>query len=706
MKKNIYTLIGLLCSLGSFGQVSEFTSEITPSFNNSTIKLEPRLFGGDYSNTKDYLDVLAISSDCTVYDPDTKLFAPMKGNISSVFLFQDGNLGATKQDSFATVFASLDKNQKDLVLGDGGGVIFFKIQRTAAGPWKVVNMAPINQKPIYYKNISFKSPSVSGTIGNKSICYVGTVGNSTQRILVTEDVSTIISNKDLVAGFSDTSDFTFPTADRYPNQLRSPIPVDQKPIRKYQSMGWPVEVDAVSGQVISKFHRLGRGVRALTSSVDSYYFVYGENPSVLMRYSGVGNLSDIQRQDYPPGGDPSVGGGDGSIYLYAYKQNEDGSGDFSIPVATRIDTILIANPDPANPNQIKQAVYTQDFDSLLIAKDIALRGGATMFANIGDIAVSTDEYGQPILLITEKGVDNSGDAYSNPAKKYNGVLAKHLVNLDASDGTADGKFSDPFGRVLVINNLSVLGVGTGGMITSLIEGGASKAGGYFLSNPDKLELILEDPVNSTNVLAIHENIPNADKGRNPTFVDATKQINEAYYATFSGNGQGTFPFDYSDPSNPVVASITLSNDLKLYQSGSYGSLLSTSRGYENSIGGTFITNSKLVNSYTFDTHVSVLNGYNGTDKSMILAVRNGKGIVTGFLADEFFNESKALSVWPNPSKGKLTTNVVSDYTLSDLSGKSLRSFYNTNEMDVSDLEKGIYVLKMTSSSSVTKVVIE
>jgi hypothetical protein len=692
MKKILYSVLGLVAYVSGFSQNIEFSDEIKPSFDNSTVKLDPRLFSGDYTSTSDNLDVLAISADCTVFDANTKLFAPIKGNISDVFVIQDGTIGASKQDSVATVFATLDKNQKDAVTGDGGGVVFFKIQRTKAGPWKVV---PSGKAPsgrlVYFSNSNFNT--VGGTVGNKDFIYVGTAGNTTQRILVLEDASNIHSNKDLI-GFSDTSNFVYPTAFTQETQSRSPIPKGTV-VPKYQSLGWPVEIDALSGQVISKFHRLGRGVTAITNGDGNFYFTYGGNPSILVRYSPYGVINSFKKQDLPDGADPAIGG-DGSIYLYAYKQNPDGTGGFSIPLASKIDSVSYLNP--GDGSTVMVAKFTQSFDSLLIAKELALRAGATMFSNIGDLATSVDEYGYSILLISERGVDSSGNAYSDPSVKYNGKLALHLSKLDSADSNVDGKFNDPYGRVLVLNNLD-----QGGKITTLIEGGVTKNGGYFFSNPDKMELIqLNSYDANTNLFTIKESIPATDKGRNPNVVDFSKRVNEAYFATVSGQN-GIFPLD---DSGLLVKSLSFSDDFKLFESGSNGSELSSCRGYVSPGGGIFLTNSLIGGGSTYDTYLTVVNGYNGTDKSMILAVRNINTFTVGLFENAFLGNQKRLAAWPNPSKGHLTTSVVSDYSITDLSGQSLKSFSQTNELDISELEKGMYILKMTSTGSTTKIVLE
>ncbi len=699
--KKIFVLISYaLLSIGARAQ-APFAHEIAPSFTNPAIRLDCRQFASnspDYSNPNDFVDVLAISGDCTVYDPVKQTFAPMKGNISAVYLLQDGTTGAAG-DSLATVYATIDKNQKDGVLGDGGGLITFTIQRSGdTGEWQVISTDAIGDRLVYFTNVDFST--IGGTVSNQDFTFTGRVNNTTQRFLITENVENIHSNDDLT-GFSDLSDYTFPTSLTQANpqlKTRTVIPAGTT-LKKYQSLGWPVQIDGVSGQAKGKFYRLGRGVTAITTDGVGLFFVYGGNPSVLMSYGapGLGSTKDLNVTAAP---DPNLPDDDGSIYLYAYKQNEDGSGGFSIPICFSVDSVV--DPDAEIPGT-KKATYAQIFDSLLVAKDVALRAGATMFANIGDLEYTFDDNGNGILLLTEKGIDDSGDAYSNAAKKYNGELAAHLKAMDANDGTTDNQFKDPFGRILALSTtLPAVSVVT------LTEGGQSKDGGYFFSNPDKLELESTNSDIFNLLIRVNENIPATTLGRNPSGTAFENRVNEAYYIDVVNDFEIVpgLPSTTDNNGNPVVTPIPFSS-YSLYESGSNGSML-TSSGKEN----LFTANRKRIHGQDFDSYLTVVNGYNGTDKSYVLAVRNIYSSSTECLPDVplgFFGDPErdqpVFKAWPNPTNGLLYVSESSNYTISDVAGAPLKSFSQTTVLDLTGLDKGVYFVK-NAAGAVRKVILD
>ena len=78
------------------------------------------------------------------------------------------------------------------------------------------------------------------------------------------------------------------------------------------------------------------------------------------------------------------------------------------------------------------------------------------------------------------------------------------------------------------------------------------------------------------------------------------------------------------------------------------------------------------------------------------------GLVTG--VDEV-NENNSLAVFPNPSNGKFTiaegnskTNLISVF---DMYGKQIKTFRNTNVIDLTNYESGIYMLKVTKNNGET-----
>lgn len=72
-----------------------------------------------------------------------------------------------------------------------------------------------------------------------------------------------------------------------------------------------------------------------------------------------------------------------------------------------------------------------------------------------------------------------------------------------------------------------------------------------------------------------------------------------------------------------------------------------------------------------------------------------------------FNEFGNISfvVYPNPTSGNLYLSKPADFSIYDLSGKKLGTFFNQKFVDLSDLESGIYLL-VTSENEVTKITVQ
>jgi hypothetical protein len=676
-----------------------FTSEIKPSYNNNTPKLDCKIFAGEYTSSIDFVDVLAISSDCTVYDAVTNKFAPMKGNIGAILSRKDPKLTGAKQDSTAMLFATIDKIQASTTLGDGGGVVMFKAKRQKQGHWKLDTLGRVGTKGIYFKNVDYRA--VGGTVNNQDFCplaLASTKENTPARFLVTENVSSIRSNKDL-AGFTDTSNFVYPASVTQATQDFSVIPAG-KTVKRFQTMGWATQVGA-NGAVIAKMHRLGRGVTAVANNAT--ILVYGGDHSVIATYESPSGIDQLDIVDYPLMEKKTDGLGNEVFYdknpnLKALKLKEDGTIEW-VPFAFEIlDSVL-----NTETNQ-KEPLFKPSFDSLLIAKEVAIRAGATVFNNIGDIAVVQDESGEQFLVVTEKG-----QAAPVDLSKYKNQLAVHLKALDATDGTQDGKLNDPFGRILSISLNPTY------KSSVLLQGGAAKTVGgsdYFFSNPDKLELATVVDNNSFGynyMLTVKENIPATTMGRNPNGTQFVNRVNEAYFVEYTGlfSPYG-LPFDWAENSLKAIPF----EDFKLYMSGSNGAMLSSGGGSLSPTEGTFFANASATSGYEFDTYFTVVNGFTGTDKSYVLAVRNiypnpvaecVKSVITSF--GEKNQNSSSFDVWPNPAKDVLNVNEVADYAICDVAGQALRSYANTNKMDISGMASGLYILKQ-KNGQFTKVVLE
>ena len=60
---------------------------------------------------------------------------------------------------------------------------------------------------------------------------------------------------------------------------------------------------------------------------------------------------------------------------------------------------------------------------------------------------------------------------------------------------------------------------------------------------------------------------------------------------------------------------------------------------------------------------------------------------------------KNLNVYPNPATEKITiSGEVAEISLYSIHGQLVRSVQNVNTMDVSDFNKGMYIVRMTNKS--------
>ena len=694
----------LLCfafaSASMVGNAQSFMETISPSFNNPAIKLDCKLFDGNYNRTDDFVDVLAISGDSMVYDVDKNVFAPMRGNIFSIYAIQ--GFEGKASDSAATVYASINKSDKDPATGDVGGLIMFKIKRDKTSGWKVIteNFGGPDDRDIYFTKVNFAG--VGGTIGNQGMAFGNVNTGISKKMFLIEDISMIKSNKDLV-GIYDTTDYKYPAKYTKATQSRSIIDANRS-VKKYQSLGWPVQVNVETGTVTGKAHRFGRGVTSILDFGAETYLVLGGNPSVLLKYDPYTTSAKEENIDFGKG--PVDIDGDGGIYLSAYKQNEDGIGSFiKLNNTVKVDSVLGLLPGTIdNPKPVMGMIptYEQNFDSLMVLKEVALRAGATMFANIGDIALSKDEYGDDVILLTEKGVDASGAAY-NTGAATNAKLAKHLQELDAKDNSVDKSFADPFGRVLAIGDVSSQTSNPMSLYT-IAEGG-SAINGTFFSNPNKLEVFLMPVEGGVEVILIKEDVPAITKGRNPAEISSFSQRVNEIFALESQKGLitssvGQLKFGVY----PALAAIT--PDLKLVLAGSNGSSF-TSNSY---ISGTSGTNHITFTENSTKTYLTVVNGINGTDKSMILAVRDIYSAPrpclepTGILDNNEYTKG-GFQVWPNPTKASIETNEIGNYSLLNLNGQEVLKIQADNKLDMSALPKGMYYLK-NQKGNIEKVVKE
>ena len=133
------------------------------------------------------------------------------------------NAAAPSDSGYVVVNHELQ--EKNNLLGDGGGMTVFKVRKKSDGSW---------EKYGQFKNVDFSA--VGNTVAN---CGGITAPNG--RIWTAEEWM-VPSNKSLATGMTDTSDFTIPVGAAFAG----------KAIKKYQNFNWMVEIDPAKAKAVKK----------------------------------------------------------------------------------------------------------------------------------------------------------------------------------------------------------------------------------------------------------------------------------------------------------------------------------------------------------------------------------------------------------------------------------------------------------------------
>lgn len=330
------------------------------------------------------------------------------------------------------MFVNHESRNANADLGDGGGMSWFEIKRES-GTWTVVGE---------FHHIDFSH--LGGTYHN---CGGTRTPHGT---IITAEEYPPFSNAELYGegkDITDTSDF--------------------EGMKRYEAMGWMVEIDPVTKKAVRKLYSMGRYSHEDAHCMPDGRTVYLTDdfgPAVFFKF-----VAD-QAGDYTTG------------QLYAYQQSEDGESG----------TWLL---------------LPMDRDSLIDARLVAIRNGATMFVRMEWI-----DFANGKIYITETGSDNID--YS-PFVKMGGRIANYLT---VNEG---GIVDDPHGRVLEFDPATE-------KMRVYLEGGAIPNGGAdaYFSSPDGLGV---GTIGGKEYLVICEDIISRSRNRVPAHVEAK---NETYNEMF------------------------------------------------------------------------------------------------------------------------------------------------------------------------------
>lgn len=393
-------------------------------------------------------------------------------------------------------------------------------------------------------------------------------------------------------------------------------------IRMHENFGWMVEVDPDEARAVRKLYHMGRfsheGGIAMKDG-RTVYLTDDFYPAVLFKFVADGV------NDYSTGN------------LYAFKQDDNS------PVGEWI--------------QIER-----ELDSLINARDVALRKGATIFMRL-EWAADIDG----IVYIAETGWDNRdvSGALSMGAKP-----AYHWVNpTPASSISWDpiaGIVDHPYGTVLALDDSDPKRP----VVKSFLEGGNGRVKPFNFTNVD---CIRSQRIMEKDWLVLHEDMNRRDRNRMPDY-NQREEVNELFLLDMTIQ-------------DPTV------DDLFLVCAGSQGAELT---------GGCF----------TPDGNTLFINNQHPSDRNAPPYNETATIALTGFsnqvTAISRLDENvEAVQVYPNPVFGEIHFNKVFNVAIFSSSGQLVRSAKGVQSIFVHDLSSATYLLRLEKDGEIyTKTIIK
>ncbi len=596
-----------------------------------------------------------------VYNTDKGTNAAIKGGFGSVYYDRDirtskiVNGAEINKNQEGWLYLSLQDN-KQSVLGDGGGLVRMRVKEQSNGNWEIV---PQTDGGATYDHRFFDLDGLGGSIGNNGL-HLGYASLSSDEskgnIFMYEGWAN--SNTDLQPGMANLSDFTLP----------GQAPGAGTTIPRYKNMGWVVEVNKNTGKPVRKLYHAGRAdfggllVSASkfsdpdTVDVPRYIlFTTQTQPSVILKFEpGLGNQ------------------------ISTFKQN-DGSFEGSWIVLNEAD--------------VDGSLFPFSFNELSDIQKVALEKGATMFNRLGSIIQVYDQATfSSYYLIAETGADSSGDAFKNPAKIYNGKLAHHLEEK----ADAAGNVKDPHGRILK------MGI-NGEFCKPFLEGCVVSDGRSAFSNPKHLQSFEFDFYSGTgdylakNYLIINEEVSSSAFKKNPaTALTPESLMSETYILNLEKQEPGLNdlrPFAIGPKGAEVQSVFSIEGMSPLFMSIRYPST-ANGQPYNKSL---------LIAVNNFEEYFS---NPQGCTWSAPAAGCDTTSAPPTTKVDDLTPSKNSFSVWPNPATRTLhfaeEQKLIGLY---DLNGRLLKQAEKARTLDIFEITPGIYFLR-NEKNQVRKVVIQ
>lgn len=130
-------------------------------------------------------------------------------------------------------------------------------------------------------------------------------------------------------------------------------------------------------------------------------------------------------------------------------------------------------------------------------------------------------------------------------------------------------------------------------------------------------------------------------------------------------------------------------------------------GFVYNCGADFLLHDNQLQAYTdgFDIHVTAVYNQEPAESNYLQTVHSDGAALT----TAYFTQEKAI-LFPNPTSGELTIGNLNleKIGIYDISGKEMKVFAPTTQIDLSDISKGFYIIKLFSEDKIimNKIVIK
>jgi uncharacterized protein len=548
---------------------------------------------------------------------------------------------------------------KDNNLGDGGGMTVYGIKKDAATDSLVVIKQDLSALGFPAGKHKFFNVDFANTVGETGMNCGGISSIVDGRIWTAEEWFRTNNNSinngtglptGIDSGVRDTADFTITTTDFAGSDFAG------KKIKKFQNFNWMVEINPRTAKAIRKQYNWGR--QGFEGGV-----IASDNKTV---YTG---------DDNTPG-------------LFT-KFVADVAGDF-----TKGKTYVYKYDDDMNPVNNWIEINNMSLDTMMKISSVAFTKGATPFCRAEWVAYDKNT-GK--VYFTETGNDNWA-----PKDKPNATISKPMIDFfrkrnaelpatglpsgwakkDLTGITdaqiADSLKADKYRLYDVYGRITEYDPSTG-KVRTFLEGGpffitSPTAAAYpsrHLTNPDGLSFMYMD---GKSYMIIQEDLNGRTFGRVPSELNVS-----------GGSICEMFLLDMTK-SNPTVSDLF--------------KVAAIPAGAEITGGIALDDNTLLFNSQ----HPATTNPFPYNHSLTIAMTGFRKALVTS-TNDDKVNANLAFQVYPNPASRELKLNKTTDVAIYNATGNRVMVSRNSNIVNISNLESGIYYV-VDANNNTVKLVVE